>query len=315
MLNFPKIVTAVIFIFLSFNCVAEKVEWFDLMSFNPWDDSVTYTANIKYPSITLLELKDNQLAVVVSQVSPEISSRNKDWHKDFRIVFVSKNNNRINSTVAGESIGTSSDTWVSSLTYLPAKNLAKNDTLKVILQGKATPERIAQRTLDKKKQKEKNDKISSLLTSIPFPTISVGEQYNFSLNLIGGEQYKSQDNIGKVVLIDFYGSWCAPCKRAWPKLRELRNKYSEDEFQILGVSLQDSKDTVFELIKNESLTWPQALFEDEFSVGAVFKKLGFNGVPHYLLVDQSGVLVGQIKTENLDQEIKKLINSMVVNKA
>ena len=315
MLNYPKIVTAVITIFLSSNCVAEKVEWFDLMSFNPWEDSITYTAYIRYPSVTLLELKDSQLAVIVSQVSPDISSRNKDWHKDFRIVFVSKNNNRINSTIAGESIGTSSGTWVSSLTYLSTTTLPKNDILKVILQGKATPERIAQRALDKKNKKEKDDEISRLLPSIPFPTISVGEQYNFSLNLIGGEQYKLQDNRGKVVLIDFYGSWCAPCKRAWPKLRELRNKYSEDEFQILGVSLQDSRDTVFELIKKESLNWPQALFEDEFSVGAVFKKLDFNGVPHYLLVDQSGVLVGQIKSENLDQEIEKLINSMVVNKA
>jgi thiol-disulfide isomerase/thioredoxin len=310
MLNYPKNIIAVISIFLSSNCVAEEAEWFDLLSFNPWDDSITYTANIKYPSVTLLELKDNQLAVVVSQVSPDISSRNRDWHQDFRIVFVSKNNSKINSTVAGESFGKSSDTWVSSLTYLPAKILAKNDTLKVILQGKATPELIAQRALDEKKRKEKNDKISNILTSIPFPAISVGEQYNFSLSLIGGEQYMLQDYIGKVVLIDFYGSWCAPCKRAWPKLRELRNKYSEDEFQILGVSLQDSKDTVFELIKSESLTWPQALFEDEFSVGAIFKKLGFNGVPHYLLIDQSGVLVGQIKTENLDQEIKQLINSM-----
>ncbi|AXT30718.1 TlpA family protein disulfide reductase [Pseudoalteromonas tunicata] len=310
MLNYPKIVIVVLSFFLSSNCVAKEAQWFDLMSFSPWDDSVTYTANIKYPSVTLLELKDNQLAVVVSQVSPDISSRNNDWHQDFRIVFISKNNNRVQSTVAGESIGRSSDAWVSSLTYLPAQILAKKDTLKVILQGKATSELIAQRALDEKKKKEKNDKISNLLTSIPFPTIFVGEQYNFSLNLIGGEQYKSQDNIGKVVLIDFYGTWCAPCKKAWPILRDLRNKYSEDEFQILGVSLQDSKDTVLELIKNESLTWPQALFEDEFSVGAVFKKLGFNGVPHYLLVDQSGVLVGQIKSENLDQEIKKLINSM-----
>ena len=134
------------------------------------------------------------------------------------------------------------------------------------------------------------------------------------MNLIDDEQYNSQDQIGKVVLIDFYGSWCAPCKRAWPKLRELRNKYSEDQFQILGVALQDNKETVLKLVKNELLTWPQTLFEDEFSVGAVFKKLGFNGVPHYLLVDQSGVLVGQVKSENLEQEIKKLIDSMVKNK-
>ena len=198
---------------------------------------------------------------------------------------------------------------------MPSETLTKENTIKVIIQGKATPERVALRQLEKQKQTEKDNEITKLIPSLPFLPIKVGKKYELSLNLIGGDTYESKENLGKVVLIDFYGSWCSPCKKAWPKLRELRNKYDEDEFQILGVSLQDDKETVIELIKNESLTWPQAVFEDEISAGAIFKKLGFNGVPHYLLIDKSGILVGQIKSENLNQEIKKLINSKVVNKA
>ncbi|MBU2178176.1 MAG: TlpA family protein disulfide reductase, partial [Gammaproteobacteria bacterium] len=134
------------------------------------------------------------------------------------------------------------------------------------------------------------------------------------LTQIDGQPYQLKQDLGKVVLIDFYGAWCSPCQKAWPKLRALRAKYSADEFQILGVSLEDSQATVETLIKKEQLNWPQVIFEERLVVEALFKKLGFSGVPYYLLIDQRGIVVGEAKAEDLEQKIQKLLPAKVIKK-
>jgi hypothetical protein len=80
------------------------------------------------------------------------------------------------------------------------------------------------------------------------------------------------------------------------------------------VSLGDTLATVEEVIQKEQLNWPQVNFEDQLVVEAVYKKLGFSGVPYYLLIDQNGVVVGEAKAEDLEQKIQKLLPAKVINK-
>ena len=57
------------------------------------------------------------------------------------------------------------------------------------------------------------------------------------------------------ILIDFWASWCAPCRREAPKLNELMDSYSRDQFDIYGVSLDDKRDKWLKAIEKDQLTW------------------------------------------------------------
>ncbi|MBU2278994.1 MAG: TlpA family protein disulfide reductase [Gammaproteobacteria bacterium] len=289
-------------------------QWLDLKEYHPHEQFITHFGTLKYPPLTMLELPDQQLAVIIATQVPDISSRHENRPDDLRVVFVAKTNQRVPAKFDGESLGRSGQSWISSVTYLPVTPLAKKDTLKIILQGRATPERLAQQMLEQQQEQERNQKVDQLISTIPFPPFVVGEKYEVVLTQIDGQPYQLKQDLGKVVLIDFYGAWCSPCQKAWPKLRALRAKYSADEFQILGVSLEDSQATVETLIKKEQLNWPQVIFEEQLVLEALFKKLGFSGVPYYLLIDQRGIVVAKAKAEDLEQKIQKLLPAKVIKK-
>lgn len=117
------------------------------------------------PAITLLEVKNGSIAVVMSQHSPSLFEREDDWNNQFRIVYLTKANERIHAKNYGESIGAPSSQWVSSLTFLPALHLLKKDTLKIIIQGLATPERL-KAIEDIDNRREARDKVIDISNTV-----------------------------------------------------------------------------------------------------------------------------------------------------
>lgn len=95
---------------------------------------------------------------------------------------------------------------------------------------------------------------------------------------------------GKVVLIDFWASWCPPCRKEMPVLVEAYKKYKAKGFEIVGVSLDDDKAAWEKGIKNLNITWPQMSdlkgWKSELS-GAY----AVNLIPHTLLLDKDGKII------------------------
>ena len=100
---------------------------------------------------------------------------------------------------------------------------------------------------------------------------------------IAGEAISLASYQGKVVLVDFWGTWCGPCVAAMPKLTELHEKYNAKEFEILGVAADDS-DSLKEFLDKNPLAWKNVTdAESELAM-----KYSIEAYPTTLLVDKQG---------------------------
>ena len=91
---------------------------------------------------------------------------------------------------------------------------------------------------------------------------------------------------GKVVLIDFWGQWCGPCRAAIPHLKELHEEYGEDGLVVLGIHTKNAAEAGKTYVVEEGITYPIAFDEND----EVIKQFAVNSYPDYYFVDHKGIL-------------------------
>jgi thiol-disulfide isomerase/thioredoxin len=112
---------------------------------------------------------------------------------------------------------------------------------------------------------------------------------------------------GKYVLLDFWASWCGPCRAENPKIVALYNEYKNKGFEIVGISLDDNKDAWLKGIKDDGITWPQMSDLKGWQSEATFK-YRVQGIPYTVLLDKEGkVIATDLRGEALKDKIKSLI--------
>lgn len=97
---------------------------------------------------------------------------------------------------------------------------------------------------------------------------------------------------GKVVLVDFWASWCGPCRAEMPNLVKAYKEFSGKNFEIVGVSLDSSADAWKAGIKNLGITWPQMSDLKGWQSEAA-KLYGVNSIPHVLIIDGEGTIISR----------------------
>lgn len=106
----------------------------------------------------------------------------------------------------------------------------------------------------------------------------------------------------KYVLIDFWASWCNPCRKEIPNLKKLYAQYNDKGFEIVSISIDQKKADWEKALKEEGLTWPN--FLDETGVAALYK---VKFVPTMYLITSDGVMVGEnLRGEALATKLKEL---------
>jgi len=124
-----------------------------------------------------------------------------------------------------------------------------------------------------------------------------------------GEQIALKDVLGKVTLIDFWASWCKPCRVENPNIVAVYEKYHDKGFNALGVSLdrEGQKDKWVQAIADDNLSWPQ-VSNLQFWQDPVAQQYGIQAIPAAFLLDENGVIVARnLRGEALGQKVAELL--------
>lgn len=131
---------------------------------------------------------------------------------------------------------------------------------------------------------------------------------DFSLETLDGETVTLSDLRGQVVLVNFWATWCPPCRKEMPAIQQLYEQYQGQGFTVLAVDLQESKAEVATFTAQMGLTFPILID----SGGQVFSQYGVRALPSTFFVDPNGIiqeiaLGGPLSPAYLESQVVSLL--------
>lgn len=147
-------------------------------------------------------------------------------------------------------------------------------------------------------------------------TIAGTKAQDFTRRNQFGENVKLSDYRGKLVLLDFWGSWCGVCRQGHPHLKELYEKYKDKGLEIVAVAHEEGKDLSknkaawLAAIKKDGINWVHVLEDEGNGAPSITKAYGIEGYPTKLLIDQEGKILIRVLgslNDEIDQQIKSIL--------
>ncbi len=130
-----------------------------------------------------------------------------------------------------------------------------------------------------------------------------------SMNNKDGKLLSLSSMKGKVVIVDFWASWCKPCRVENPFIVSLYNKYKNKRLDIFSVSLDMNKDAWLNAIAQDKLVWKNHVTDLKQWQSPVVSLYGFQGIPFTVLLDKQGNIAGKnLRGPELEEKIKELLN-------
>src|SRR5258707_4664147 len=145
----------------------------------------------------------------------------------------------------------------------------------------------------------------SASSGLELSSAAVGKPLSMKFKAVDGQDVDLSKLQGKVVLIDFWATWCGPCRAELPNVKAAYDQLHAKCFEIIGISFDKSKDALQTFVANEKMAWPQ-YFDGLFWDNKIGKKYGIEGIPSMWLVDKKGNLRDMASRGNLAERVERL---------
>jgi thiol-disulfide isomerase/thioredoxin len=142
------------------------------------------------------------------------------------------------------------------------------------------------------------------------PADLTGKPIQIVGRLYDGGKFDSHQWKGKVVLVDFWATWCGPCRASLPELQAIHERFHAKGFDVIGVSLDESRDALEAFFEETPLPWPNILDAEADDAERMAKKYSIVGIPTTYLLDQDGNLAAMnLQGEKLAAKIEELLRT------
>ena len=115
---------------------------------------------------------------------------------------------------------------------------------------------------------------------------ALGKPLQLKFTALDGREVDTAKLKGKVILIDFWATWCMPCLMEIPHIREAYEKYHDKGFEVLSISTDEDKEALKNFVASKKIPWPQC-YNADFHI---FEAYGLSGIPVMWLIDKKGNL-------------------------
>jgi len=171
------------------------------------------------------------------------------------------------------------DSYVSALVLLGAKDQIKSIDKKEQLLAALSP---------KMRQSDAGKNFADFIQGMKSSKLGNSVE-NFTLPAPDGKEIDFESLRGKYVLIDFWASWCGPCRQSFPHMREVYKKYKSNKFEIYSISIDEDKDAWLKAVQEENNPWLQSLDTKNISK----KSFAVTGIPTTFLIDPDGKIIAK----------------------
>jgi peroxiredoxin len=139
-------------------------------------------------------------------------------------------------------------------------------------------------------------------------SLAMGTKFpDFTATNIAGQPLSLAEYKDKLVLIDFWATWCPPCQAELPNLLKTYSKYHTQGFEIIGVSLDDNQQKLLAFTKNMNMLWPQTC-DGQGWTGKLVAQYGVYRLPSTALINGQGIIIGQdLDGDELKQAVAKAL--------
>jgi cytochrome c biogenesis protein CcmG, thiol:disulfide interchange protein DsbE len=139
--------------------------------------------------------------------------------------------------------------------------------------------------------------------------VSAEPASDFTVELLEGGALNLSDLRGKVVLVDFWASWCPPCRQEAQTLAQVYQEYADQPVEFIGVDIWDRREDALAYINDYNVPYPNGIDEK----GTILIDYGVTGIPEKFIIDQNGVvrhkLVGPTSADALRETLDELLAS------